>query len=63
MSDEPRECRRMLDNVDVSHEVTQYLGDNGMWTVIEITKRQLLKAPSRNAAEALVVRLKQVPPA
>lgn len=55
---EPRENRRMLDDVQVSYETALYAGDGGMWTVIEITKRPILKAPSQAAADRLIARLK-----
>lgn len=58
MAEEPRENRRMLDSVETTYETALYMGDSGMWTVIEITRRPILKAPSQQRANQIIEKLK-----
>lgn len=62
MAEEPRENRKMLDAGETSYETALYVGDNGMWTVIEITRRPILKAPSQYLANTIIAKLKGANP-
>ena len=61
MDHEPRENKRMLEQVKIKYETALYVGDDGMWTVIEIRERPILKAPSQQEAERIIRQLKKAP--
>jgi hypothetical protein len=58
MADALRSNQAMIKAVTKEYDTALYSGDQGMWTVIEITKRQVAKVASQHAAEDLVRRLK-----
>lgn len=58
MADGPRENKAMLEKVTTNYEVALFTGDNGMWTVIETTERQIFKAPSQAVANQIIAKLK-----
>ena len=60
--DVPRENKRMLEAVEVSYDTALYSNDEGMWTVIEITRRPILKAPSQADAHRIITQLQRAKP-
>lgn len=50
----PRSNAKMLRDVTKTYETTLYTLDDGMWTIYEITKRAVAKAPSEHEANQLI---------
>ncbi|MBD9544311.1 hypothetical protein IB276_33230 [Ensifer sp. ENS04] len=59
MNNVPRRSDRFERHKEVTYETALYTCDNGMWTVIEITKRPILQTDSEGAARALIARLEK----
>ena len=58
MADVPRSNEAMIKAVTKEYDTALYSGDQGMWTVIEITRRPIAKVASQSAAEDIIRRLK-----
>lgn len=54
----PRSNAKMLADVEKTYDTTLYMLDDGMWTIYEITKRAVAKAPSEHEANQIVEALK-----
>ncbi len=50
----PRSNAKMLADVVRTYDKTLYMLDDGMWTIYEITKRAVAKAPSEHEAIELI---------
>lgn len=50
----PRSNANMLADVVRTYDKTLYMLDDGMWTIYEITKRAVAKAPSEHEAIELI---------
>lgn len=57
MTEVKRSSDRFKGHTKTTYKTALFSVDDGMWTVIEVTEKPILMAPSRHEAEAIVKRM------
>jgi hypothetical protein len=57
LSDIKRHSDKFKGQTKTTYRLALFSGDDGMWTVIEVTEKPVFMAPSQHAAEDIIKRM------